>query len=74
MQIVSNGDNLHEMSNLDLWENMKLSICRLLNNFSESVVKVEEDSAIIDRLLNRKKSIIRPFFLTHIKPFTHRGI
>ena len=32
----SSGDNLHEMSNLDLWENKKISICRLLNKFSES--------------------------------------
>ena len=32
MQIVSNGDNLHEKSNPVFWENKKISpICRLLN-------------------------------------------
>ena len=31
MQIVSNGDNLHEMSNPVFWKNKKnISICRLL--------------------------------------------
>ena len=30
MQIVSNGDNLHEMSNSVFWEDKNISICRLL--------------------------------------------
>ena len=31
MQIFSNGDNLHEMSNPIFWKKEKISICPLLN-------------------------------------------
>ena len=42
MQIVSNGDNLHEMSNPVCWEKNKKSIIDLLSaELAQGVVKVK---------------------------------
>ena len=67
MPIVFNGDNLHEMSNPDLWETKKNIINLSSAKHSQRVVKVKETVLLlqIDRLLNKKK-IICPFFLKHI--------
>ena len=42
MQIVSNGVNLHEMSNPDLWETKKNIINLSSAKHSQKVVKVKE--------------------------------
>ena len=67
MQIVSNGDNLHEMTNPDLWETKKNIINLSFAKHSQRVVKVKETMLLlqIDRLLNKMK-IVCPFFLKHI--------
>ena len=54
MQIISNGDNLHEMSNPDLWENKEHIISMLSAKYSQRVVKVKQNDAALDRLLIKK--------------------
>ena len=47
MQIVSNRDNLHEMSNPDLWENKKNIINLSSAKYSQRVVKVKETMLLL---------------------------
>ena len=48
MQIVSIGNNLHEMSNLVLWEKINISICSMLSltqsTLSASVAQLDAPS------------------------------
>ena len=63
MQIISNGDNLHEMSNPDLWQTKEHIINMLSAKYSQRVVKVKQNDGALDRLLNKKNPIICLFFL-----------
>ena len=49
MQIVCNGDSLHEMSNPDLWETKKNIINLSSAKHSQRVVKVKETMLLFYR-------------------------
>ena len=87
MQSVSNGDNLHEMPNLVLWEKWKDIIHLSSANFSQRVVKVKEtmlrygisinfESLIIKRLKMCKCCLFygpRNRVKTYASPSTHNN-